>query len=138
MAVYFFDSSALVKRFVSEVGSGWVASVAHPSAGNAIRLASLTGAEVVSAIARRERAGALSATASAGLIAQFRAELGANYAFTDLTAGLLSRAMDLAEAHGLRGSDAVQMATALAVEAECAILGLGGGRRCRAERRRDH
>ncbi len=30
MAAYYLDSSALVKRYVSEIGSGWVLSLFDP------------------------------------------------------------------------------------------------------------
>lgn len=31
MSVYFLDSSALVKRYVAEIGSGWVVSLCNPT-----------------------------------------------------------------------------------------------------------
>ena len=34
VAVYFFDSSAIVKRDVQEPGTGWFQALAHPRAGN--------------------------------------------------------------------------------------------------------
>lgn len=34
MADYFFDSSALVKRYVREVGSDWVGQLTDPPAGH--------------------------------------------------------------------------------------------------------
>jgi len=40
MAAYYFDSSALVKRYTQEVGTGWVVSLTDPRAGHAIQLAS--------------------------------------------------------------------------------------------------
>ncbi len=52
MADYFADSSALVKRYVSEVGSTWVAGLFNPSLRNEI-----SGVEIVAAIARRARWG---------------------------------------------------------------------------------
>ena len=49
MADYFADSSALVKRYVSEVGSAWVAGLFDPSLGNEILVAAITGVEIVAA-----------------------------------------------------------------------------------------
>jgi len=34
MAIYFLDSSALVKRYISETGSNWVYDLFAPSLGN--------------------------------------------------------------------------------------------------------
>lgn len=50
MAAYFFDSSAVVKRYVHEMGTAWVLSVTAPTAGHFIYIAHITGVEVVSAI----------------------------------------------------------------------------------------
>ena len=60
MNLLLLDSSALVKRYVDEIGSGWLKSVVDPSAGNRLAIASLTAVEVVSAIVRRQRSGSLS------------------------------------------------------------------------------
>ena len=60
MAAYFFDSSAIVKRYISETGSGWVTSMSDISTNNRIYIARITAVEVVSAITRRKRGGSLS------------------------------------------------------------------------------
>ena len=57
MAFYFFDSSALVKYYVSEIGSGWVEAVIDAQPPNHIALAQIAGVEVVAALAQRVRAG---------------------------------------------------------------------------------
>ena len=51
MAVHFFDSSSLVKRYVSETGSAWVLSLVGPSSGHQNYVARISGAEVVAAVA---------------------------------------------------------------------------------------
>lgn len=53
MSAYFFDSSAVVKRYVNETGTAWVTSILAPTAGHDIYVTRITGVEVVSAIARR-------------------------------------------------------------------------------------
>lgn len=47
MAAYFIDSSALVKRYVAERGSGWVKASVVPTAGNRIYVSRVTSVEVV-------------------------------------------------------------------------------------------
>ena len=59
MAAFFLDSSGLVKRFVSEKGSGFVIGLVKPSNRHSIYLARLTSVEVVSAITRRKNIGSL-------------------------------------------------------------------------------
>lgn len=63
MAAYLFDSSAVVKRYVRETGTVWVLSITAPTAGHFIYVAHITGAEVVSALVRQARHGALPPTA---------------------------------------------------------------------------
>jgi len=65
VAAYFFDSSTLVKRYVYETGTAWVLSVTDPTVGHSIYVARITGVEVVSALTRQTRSGALSPTATA-------------------------------------------------------------------------
>jgi hypothetical protein len=67
VADYLFDSSALVKRYGSEVGTAWVVSL-FPPAGNRIHLARITAVEVVSAIARRCRSGTVTAAGAAAML----------------------------------------------------------------------
>lgn len=54
MTAYFFDSSALVKRYAVETGSVWVESLTDPRAGNRVYVAAITHVEVISAIARKK------------------------------------------------------------------------------------
>jgi hypothetical protein len=51
----FFDSSALVKRYINELGSMWVAKTVDLNAGNNIFVADISAVEMTAAIARRTR-----------------------------------------------------------------------------------
>ena len=113
MAISFFDSSAVVKRYVAEVGTAWVNNFVSPAARNRVHLARITGVEVIAAIARRERSGALSPSVAAGVIQRFRQEFVHVYRIVAVTPRVVANAMNLAEKHGLRGYDAVQLAAAL-------------------------
>ncbi|MDQ3814744.1 MAG: type II toxin-antitoxin system VapC family toxin [Armatimonadota bacterium] len=124
MAVYFLDSSATVKRHINEAGSAWVMSLVDPTAGHRIHLTRITGVEVVSAITRRERSGSIAAIDAAAMLTDFRYDFANQYRITEITPSLISRAMTLAETYALRGYDAVQLAAALAVNAEGQAAGL--------------
>lgn len=115
MDVYFFDSSGIVKRYVSERGTTWVIGVTAPATGNRIYVARITGVEVVSAITRRSRSRSLSASDAQTAISQFRFDFQNQYRIVEITPSLITRAMSLAETHALRGYDAVQLAAALEV-----------------------
>jgi hypothetical protein len=52
VTIYFLDSSALVKRYVPEVGTTWIQTLA-PDANNQLYIARITWVEVLSALARR-------------------------------------------------------------------------------------
>lgn len=110
MAVYFFDSSALVKRYVVESGTQWVCDLCDPATGHTLYIVRITGAEVIAALARRTRTGSLTQSAAQNTMAAFRDDFGGSYLISELTPALVERAMDLAQMYGLRGYDAVQLA----------------------------
>jgi predicted nucleic acid-binding protein len=111
--VYFFDSSAIVKRYVAELGSTWVIQLLDPTQRNRIYLARLTGVEVVAALTRRAQSPGAVAGDIASAIRQFRLEFATLFRLVAITPRLIARAMDLAQTHALRGYDAVQLAAAL-------------------------
>jgi uncharacterized protein len=55
VAAYFLDTSALVKRYIPEIGTPWIQSLTHQSSGNVLLVARITVVEMMSAIARRQR-----------------------------------------------------------------------------------
>jgi uncharacterized protein len=124
VAVYFFDSSAIVKRYVEETGTDWVVGITNPEEGESIYVARLTGAEVVSAIARRGRGGDISQDDVTRAIADFRYDFARAYHVLEITSALITRAMSLAENHALRGYDAVQLAAVLEVNDRCLDLSI--------------
>jgi uncharacterized protein len=127
VACYFFDSSALIKRYVNEAGTIWVTSLIDPAAGHEIFLARISGVEVLSAIKRRERIGTTSPQDAQTAILNFRNEFAVFFTVLEITALLISEAMALAERHDLRGYDAVQLAAALEVNRRRTALGLSLG-----------
>lgn len=124
MAIYFFDSSGIVKRYVREAGASWVAGVTDPVAGNRIYLVRIAGVEVISAIARQKQSGGLSAEAAEEATTQFRHDFLRQYRIIEVTPALVEHAMALAEQHRLRAYDAVQLAAALEIQAYGRTLGM--------------
>jgi predicted nucleic acid-binding protein len=125
MATYFFDSSALVKYYVNEVGSAWVESLIDAQLSNEIAIAQITSVEVVAALSRRVRMGMASAAAATTAISAFRSDFQTKYTVLSLTTQVLEEAMNLAELHRLRGYDATQLAVALDLETEMSADGVG-------------
>ena len=124
MAVYFFDTSGIVKRYVAEAGTAWIVGLTLPQAGNTLYLAEITPVEVVAALTRRGRGGGLSPADAATALAAFHNDYPAQYLPVSITPALLAEAMRLAEKHGLRGYDAVQLASVLEVHNQHIAVGL--------------
>jgi predicted nucleic acid-binding protein len=122
---FLFDTSALVKRHVIEVGSPWVKSLIRAKAAQAIYIARITAVEVTSAITRRQRGGHLSPAQAGAMLGHFRRHLAQRYIIVELTHSLLADAMPLARVHGLRAYDAVQLATVLEVNRDHQNAGIG-------------
>lgn len=119
MAAYYLDSSALVKRYVSEIGSAWVLSLFDPRLKNDVLIAAITSVEIVAAITRRSRGGSIITTDAIAVCNQFKSDLRSEYQVVEITESIINSAMVLAEAYGLRGYDAVQLGSGRAVNALC-------------------
>jgi uncharacterized protein len=123
VAVYFLDSSALVKRYAQETGSAWVERLTDPQVDHRLYLARITAVKVVAAVTRRQRGGAFSATDAAAL-ADFAADLAHQYRQVDITSRLITQAIQLAKTYALRGYDAIQLAAVLTVHVAREVQGL--------------
>jgi uncharacterized protein len=120
---YFLDSSALIKRYALETGTAWVQSIVLPGSGHRISIAQITQVEVVSGIARRRREGRLSAQAAQAIRAAVDLDISNDYVVIGLSDQIIARAEDLLEAHTLRAYDAVQLATAVELNARFTAAG---------------
>ncbi|MEW6127006.1 MAG: type II toxin-antitoxin system VapC family toxin [Acidobacteriota bacterium] len=118
MSVYFFDSSALVKRYVRETGTDWVRAITDPAANYKIYIAEITGVEVLAAITRRIRTKSISKTDADTASKQFRYDFAKQYKVSEIPGSLIAAAMDLTENYQLRAYDAVQLAVALEIDAQ--------------------
>jgi predicted nucleic acid-binding protein len=124
VAAYFVDSSALVKRYVQEVGTSWVRTLTHRGTAHEIYLARITAVEVTAAVARRRRARTLSAPQASSILSRFRNHLADRYIVLEMPPALLTEAMKLANAHELRAYDAVQLAAAIALKKQWLDAGI--------------
>jgi predicted nucleic acid-binding protein len=124
MAGFFCDSSAIVKRYVNEIGSNYVDNLAESKSGNIILLARITRVEFAAAVARRLKSGSIIATDAQNALAAFQHDLTNNYFTVEITPLLLSAAVTLATKHALRGYDAVQLAATLEASDERIANGL--------------
>jgi predicted nucleic acid-binding protein len=117
---YFMDSSAVVKRYVDEVGSAWIRRLCeardpetdHKS--NAVLIAEITRVEVAAAIARRvKKTKELDESEGDDAYGLFLEHAEDDYQIVPITPALVRSAAQLARRYALRAYDAVQLATAL-------------------------
>ena len=128
MTVYFLDSSALVKRYISETGSDWVLGLFDLSLNNEVFIAAITSVEIIAAITRRclrgTRSGSISITDATLTRNQFKSDLEKDYQIVEITENIINSAMVLSETYSLRGYDAIQLAVGRAVNTICIANGL--------------
>ena len=110
---YFLDTSALVKRYVREIGSDWILSITDPATDNDLTISQITWVEVHSAFARRLRDGSLSAQRFDLIAQKVREDFENEYRVIDVDQTLIETATELVMQHPLRAYDSVQLASAL-------------------------
>jgi predicted nucleic acid-binding protein len=118
----FFDSSALVKRYIKETGSAWVTSAVELAAGNNTFVVDISAVEITAAIARRTRG--MSLNASDAIFASLENDLRDEYIVLQIDSAILTNAQTLARKHFLRGYDAIQLAVALRLNRRQLAAGL--------------
>jgi uncharacterized protein len=106
----FFDSSALVKRYLTEAGTAEV--LAWCDEASELALSVIAIPELISAFRRLVREGRLTEAQYAQVKQDLRADL-ADVLLCDTSAQVVQRAIDALEATALRGMDAVHIGAAL-------------------------
>lgn len=117
MTAFYFDTSALVKRYVAEPGSTWVRQICAPPQDDVFHLiiiGEITVVEISAAFAILERTRSASHQVIEGAFEKFNADFEIAYQIVEITSDLLSVAAELARKHVLKAYDALQLALALA------------------------
>jgi predicted nucleic acid-binding protein len=115
VAAFFFDSSALVKRYIVEIGTNWVNQVLNPATRHRIHVARITEVEVAAALIRRVHTKSISQADAAKAKKQFDQEMQTCYRIVEITPAVFRSAAQLAVTHEIRAYDAVQLAAAVVV-----------------------
>jgi len=116
MAVYYLDTSALVKRYAQERGTAWILSLTDMTAENDLYTVRVTGPEMIAALFRKARTGEISPAEAKRSAEHFRADWRRQYQIVEVTAPVADKAMELAQRHSLRAYDAVHLASAVALQ----------------------
>ncbi len=110
----YFDSSALAKRYATEIGSPWVrACCADP--GRIITVVNLGELEVSAALAGKLRGGLITQHEYHQSRTLLSTHFQSQYLVLPVTAQHIRVAVDLTSRHRLRGYDAMHLAAALLV-----------------------
>lgn len=118
MSNYFFDTSAICKRYSDEPGSQWVQQIASAYEEHAIFVSELTVVEGVSAFARMSRKGIITSSENSAFQRQFLTHLTDEYLVLLIDRTTIAAAREMINRHSehfLRALDAIQLASAIAL-----------------------
>jgi predicted nucleic acid-binding protein len=124
MTAYYFDSSALIKRYVTEIGSRGILNLFQPDADHFFVTSRLTMTEIYSALNRRRREESVSIVDYQINAAAFKRDSSVTYQFIELTLDVVDLSRSLLEQHPLRANDAIQLASALLANHSLTAAGL--------------
>ena len=111
VSTVYFDTSALVKRYIAKVGSDWIRALFDVQT-PIVFTSRLTVIEGVCTFARRQREGMLSPRDHRQLLTIFDHDFAYRYNILDVETMVIDTARQMANRHPLRAYDAVQLATA--------------------------
>ena len=97
MSAYYIESSAMVKRYAKEKGTGFLVGLLRPSAKNFLYSAKITEVEVCAALARRQKGLTLTVIQAAKSILRFRRIFAKRFFAVDLTDTIINEAVRLTE-----------------------------------------
>lgn len=115
MALYYLETSALVKLYVRESGTERLLSLADRSGGNRLAILALAQVELRSAVRRRERNGEIPSVVAAQLLEVFKRHVEGRFITQTVTDFVLDIASMLVDRYALRAFDAVQLAGYIAL-----------------------
>ena len=115
MSLIFVNTSALLKRYISEPGSQWVRSWIAPTAGNQVIIAEIAITETLATLARFRRERRLSPASFDRLCDDFLAHADQDYLVDRVDTALLATANVLVLRHPVRTLDALHLASALEI-----------------------
>lgn len=110
MALYYLETSALVKLYIRESGTERLLALAARSSGNQVAIVSIAQIELRSAVRRRERNGEISAEVANQLLVAFRRHLETRFITQHVTDFVIDLASELIDRYALRAFDALQLA----------------------------
>ena len=121
MALYYLETSALVKLYVRESGTDRVLALTDRAAGNQFAILALSKIELRSAVRRRERNGEIPTHIANHLLDAFDRHTQGTFVTQVVTDFVLDIACTLVDRHALRAYDALQLAGYMAIKNSAGI-----------------
>lgn len=115
MAVYYLETSALVKLYVLEPGTDWLLRLVNARSGDRFAVLAVSPVEARSAIRRRERAGDIDSKTANLILDRLRRHMETTFLVQTLTNSVLDAALEIIDRYALRAYDAIQLAGCLAL-----------------------
>ena len=115
LALYYLETSALVKLFVLEPGTDWLLRLAKLPE-NRLAVLAVSFVEARSAIRRRERLKDIDSRSAALILDRLQQHAEARFLRQALTDAVLDGAVEIIDRYALRAYDAIQVAGCLALK----------------------
>lgn len=119
MALYFLDTSALVKLYVQEPGTDRLLALISDQSENRFAVLAISVVEFRSAIRRRQHAGDIDASVATALLEALQSHMESRFIRQMVNDPVIDTAKEMIDRYALRAYDAVQLAGCLVL---CAIV----------------
>jgi predicted nucleic acid-binding protein len=113
LALYFLDTSALVKLYVQEPGTDRLLPLISDQPDNRFAVLAISVVEVRSAIRRRQRAGDIDASVATAILESVQSHLETRFIRQAINDTVIDMALEMIDRYALRAYDAVQLAGCL-------------------------
>ena len=116
MALYFLETSALVKLYVLEPGTDRLLQLVSDPNENRFAILAISPVEARSAIRRRERAGDIDQRTANLILDRLRQDTETRFLLQVLTSAVLDYSLEIIDRYALHAYDAIQLAGCLALK----------------------
>jgi predicted nucleic acid-binding protein len=115
LALYFLDTSALVKLYVQEPGTDRLLHLISDQPENRFAVLTISVVEVRSAIRRRQRAGDIEASIAVEVLESLQRHMESRFLRQAVNDIVIDTALEMIDRYSLRAYDAVQLAGCLVI-----------------------
>jgi len=116
MAVFYFDTSAIVKRYRREKGTELADDLMdNPREADRFYTSLLSPLEVTSAVTRLSNAGEITEKTVSEVLARFHTEIRERFRIWPIEEEIIAAAILLVRQQGIRSADAIHLATAVTI-----------------------